>query len=306
MDTTALALSGVTKSFGDTKAVAGIDIAIKRGEIVALLGPNGSGKTTSLDIALGLTSPDSGSAKLFGADPIAAINRNLVGVMLQANSLPTDDRVGRIITLLARIAGASGTVDSLVKRTEIDGLLTRHVAQLSGGELQRVRLAIALIGDPELLILDEPTAGMDPNARRNFWRLMRREADAGRTIIFATHQLNEAEMFAPRTIVLSHGSVVADGPTAEVRGLTASQHLTALIDEENWPTLHDQLADALAEDDSVDFARGQLAITGADLKDVAIAVLSSPDTHAVELRNSTLDDSFEMLTTTPDAERVTA
>lgn len=306
MDTTALALSGVTKSFGDTKAVAGIDIAINRGEIVALLGPNGSGKTTSLDIALGLTTPDSGTAKLFGADPVAAINRNLVGVMLQANSLPTDDRVGRIVTLLAKIAGASGTVDSLVKRTEIDGLLSRRVAQLSGGELQRVRLAIALIGDPELLILDEPTAGMDPNARRNFWKLMRREADAGRTIIFATHQLNEAEMFAPRTIVLSHGSVVADGPTAEVRALTASQHLSALIDEEKWPTLRDQLADALDDDDTVDFARGQLAIKGADLKDVAIAVLSSPDTRAVELRNSTLDDSFEMLTTNSDAERVSA
>lgn len=181
-----------------------------------------------------------------------AIDRNLVGVMFQASSLLTDDRVGRIITLLAKLAGTAETLPALLERTNISGLLGRRVGQLSGGELQRVRLAIALIGDPELLILDEPTAGMDPNARRIFWDLMRREADAGRTIIFATHQLNEAEMFAPRTIVLAEGRVVADGPTAEVRALAASQRLTAVVDDADWPALQQLLLPILRESDVID------------------------------------------------------
>lgn len=301
MAETALTLRGVHKSFGTTHAVRGIDVEIGRGEIVALLGPNGSGKTTSLDMALGLTRPDEGTAALFGAPPAEAINRNLVGVMLQSGSLLRDDRVGRILTMLARIAGVADTVPALAKRTRIEDLLGRYVRQLSGGELQRVRLAIALVGDPELLILDEPTAGMDPGARREFWELMRTEADTGRTIVFATHHLNEAELFAPRTIVMHEGRVVADGQTSEVRALAASQHLTAALDAQDWPGLRAELAAVLGQSDAIDYARGQLTITGPDLRKAAIVVLSHEAARAVELKNSTLDDSFALLTTAKSA-----
>ena len=210
-------LQGVTKTYGSVHAVNGIDMEIRRGEIVALLGPNGAGKTTTINMLLGLQVPTAGTIEVFGTSPGGAIRQGLVGAMLQEGKLMSGVLLGEFIDFVRGLYPAPLSKEELLDLTGLRGFEKRRIDRLSGGQTQRVRLAMALAGAPEMLLLDEPTAAMDVEARREFWASMHAYAARGNTLLFATHYLEEAETFASRLIVIAQGKTIADGTIQEIQ-----------------------------------------------------------------------------------------
>ena len=213
----AVAFAGVRRSYGPTVALDGVDLRIAAGETVALLGPNGAGKSTAISLMLGLIQPDDGSVQVLGQDARTAVRGGRVGAMLQESGLPILTRVGELVELIRRLSPRPMPADEIVRRAGLAGLVERRTESLSGGEAQRVRFAMAIAGDPDLLFLDEPTVAMDVETRRAFWADMRAFAAEGRTILFATHYLEEADQVADRIVVLDHGRIVADGSAAQIK-----------------------------------------------------------------------------------------
>jgi ABC-2 type transport system ATP-binding protein len=231
MTTPALRAISLTKQFRDQggetiTAVDDIDLTIGTGEIVAFLGPNGAGKTSTIDMFLGLTSPTSGTVEVYGETPHRAVVDGRVSAVLQTGGLLPDFTVRETIRAIAALHGRPERVDVVLERAGLGPLADRLVQACSGGEQQRLKFALALVPDPDLVILDEPTTGMDVSARQQFWDTMRADAADGRTIVFATHYLAEADAFADRTVLMAHGRIRADGPTAEVRATYGGQTLT--------------------------------------------------------------------------------
>ena len=218
----AIRATGLRKTFraaGGSRVVAvdRVDLTVQPGEIVAFLGPNGAGKTTTVDMLLGLTGPDDGTIEVYGTAPRRAVVDGRVSAVMQTGGLLDDFTVAETVRAIAALHGRSDRVDAVLERAGLTRIARRRVRACSGGEQQRLRFALALLPDPDLMILDEPTAGMDVTARREFWDTMRADAAAGRTILFATHYLAEADEFAERTVLMSDGRIVEDGPTADVR-----------------------------------------------------------------------------------------
>ena len=199
-------MRGLRRAYGGVPAVDGVDLAIAPGEVVALLGPNGAGKSTVVGMLLGLTRPDAGTVAVFGRTPQRAVADGLVGAVLQNGGLPDDVTAGEVVRLVAALFPRSLPVDDVLRRAGIADVAAKRYGRLSGGQKQRVRFAAALVGDPRLLVLDEPTVAMDVAARRDFWTAMR-ATDA--TVLFATHYLAEAEEFADRVVLLRDGRVVS-------------------------------------------------------------------------------------------------
>src|SRR4051794_24923702 len=199
----AVSLSGVTKSFGDVEAVRGIDLELQQGEIVAFLGPNGAGKTTTIDMILGLSRPTSGTARVLGLEPRQAIARGLVSAVMQTGGLIKALTVRERVESPASLFADTTPVDEVLATSGITEIADRKVGKCSGGEQQRLRFAMALLPDPALLLLDEPTTGMDVEGRRAFWAAIRRDAAQGRTVLFATHYLEEADQYADRIVLIS-------------------------------------------------------------------------------------------------------
>ncbi len=214
--TPALQATNIHQSFGHVDALRGVNLTLMPGEIVALLGVNGAGKSTFLDIVLGLATPTQGDISVYGMSPREAVRRSLVGAMLQTGALPRDGKVRNTIDLVAAMHANPIPTDELLERTNLTKLAKRPLNKLSGGEVQRVRLALALSGNPDFLILDEATAGMDALARRAFWDTMHAEAAEGRTLLFATHYLTEARKEADRIVIIDAGKVLLDAPTEQV------------------------------------------------------------------------------------------
>ena len=210
-------LAGVERSFGTVRAVAGVSLAVDEGEVVALLGPNGAGKTTTIEILLGLINADHGDVSLFGGSPDKAIAEGLVGAMLQDGGLMTGVSVAELLNMLRTQYPDPVTVDRALALTGLVGLERRRVDRLSGGQTQRLRAACALIGNPRFVVLDEPTVAMDVEARHGFWTAMRSLAAEGRTILFSTHYLEEADEFADRVVVLGGGRVLADSSPSAIK-----------------------------------------------------------------------------------------
>ncbi|WP_066934767.1 ABC transporter ATP-binding protein [Microtetraspora fusca] len=225
----AVAVRGLRKHYGEVRAVDGVDLVIAPGEVVALLGPNGAGKSTTVDLMLGLASPDEGEVALLGLPPREAMVKGGVGVMLQEAALLDDVTVRETLEVIAGLHRTPMPVDEALRRAGVEELGDRRGALLSGGQKQRVRFAMAVVSDPDLLVLDEPTAAMDVESRRDFWRSMRDFTDTGRTVLFATHYLEEAEAYADRVVFMRAGKVVADGPVAMVLASVGGRVLRATV-----------------------------------------------------------------------------
>ncbi|WP_432560685.1 ABC transporter ATP-binding protein [Granulicoccus sp. GXG6511] len=199
------------------RAVRGADLLITPGETVALLGPNGAGKTTLLDMICGLTRPTAGTVRVLGRSPRRAVAAGRVSAVLQSGGLLPDLTVGETVDLFARLHRARDRADAVLQEVALSALKRRRVGACSGGEQQRLRIALSLIPDPEFLILDEPTTGMDLGARQSFWRGMRQRMASGSTLLYATHYLDEVDGVADRVLLMAAGRIVVDGSVAEVR-----------------------------------------------------------------------------------------
>lgn len=309
METTpALELRALTKSF-DTggnrfNAVDGLDLRIEPGEIVALLGPNGAGKTTTIDMVLGLADATSGHISVLGARPRAAVRTGRVSAVLQTGGLLRDLTVRETVLAIASLHGVTHRASQVMEATDIQGLARRKVVKCSGGEQQRLKFALALLPDPDLLILDEPTAGMDVNARREFWKTMRQDAASGRTVIFATHYLEEAENFAQRTVLMNGGRIVADGSTAGIRALAAGRIVTATLPGADMPRIDDPRLGTLRGlpgTTAMETNGHRVAITTTDSDAAALHLLSVLGGTDLEISAPSLEAAFIDLTRKPVA-----
>ena len=304
----AIEITGLTRGFGSgerrVQAVDGVDLSVRRGKIVALLGPNGAGKTTTIDMLLGLSSPDGGTVRVLGQSPRQAVASGRLSALLQTGGLLSDLTVAETVDVIAGFHSASARVPEVMERTGLTAIAKRKVSKCSGGEQQRIKFALALLPDPDVLVLDEPTTGMDVVARRNFWQAMAEEAGAGRTIVFATHYLEEAEQFAQRTVVMNRGKIVADGATAELRsslgGRTVTATLPAPIDQSTVGAILDELkragllAGVQASDMQIDSA-GVMRVRTAH-SDALAAKLLALGAHDLEIVAPTLETAFTTLT----------
>lgn len=290
-NTPAVRLAGVTKDFGTVHAVRGIDIEIEPGEMVAFLGPNGAGKTTTIDMILGLSRPTTGDVEVLGMQPRQAIARGLVAAVMQTGGLLKDLTVRETVQYTASLFADTKPVEDVLESAGITGIADRRVAKCSGGEQQRLRFAMALLSDPALLLLDEPTTGMDVEGRRSFWSAIREDAQQGRSVLFATHYLEEADQYADRIILISNGLVVADGTGSEIKALATGRVVRA--------TLRDADTDALAAIGGVDTVevRGeQVYVHAKDSDTVARYLLNETGARDLEIVARGLEDAFLSLT----------
>jgi ABC-2 type transport system ATP-binding protein len=206
---------------GRVTALDHVSFEIARGATVALLGPNGAGKSTAIDTMLGLRKPTSGQVRVDGVTPSAAVAAGKIGGMVQTGGLPEGAKVSELIGLFRQLYRGRRSQAELVRLAGLTDIADRRVEQLSGGQTQRVRFALALAGRPDLLFLDEPTTALDVESRRSFWQSVHAIAEQGTTVLFATHYLDEADQNAGRIIVVSHGTVVADGTPAQIKAYTS-------------------------------------------------------------------------------------
>lgn len=301
----ALSLRGLRKEFaspaGPVGAVDGVDLEIAPGEVVAFLGPNGAGKTSTIDMVLGLSAPTSGTVRVFGADPADAIAAGRVAAVMQTGGLLRDITVAETVALTAALFGSSGSPVPYLERAGIAGIADRMVGKCSGGQQQRLRFAMALVSEPDLLLLDEPTTGMDVEGRREFWAAIRADAAAGRTVVFATHYLEEADTYADRVVLVSEGRVVADGSTAEVKSLASGRTVSARVDDDGERAAVAAQLRALPVVDAIDHRGSRLVVRTADSDDVARFLLTQTAARDLEVASDNLEDAFVALTTAATA-----
>jgi ABC-2 type transport system ATP-binding protein len=288
----AIDMAGVYKAYGKTQAVDGIDLTVAPGEIVALLGPNGAGKSTTIDMLLGLREPDRGKVQIFGQAPTTACASGLVGATLQSGGLPTEFTVLELVDLMRAFYPSALPSGDIVKRAGISELTARRTDALSGGERQRVRFALAIVPDPDLMVLDEPTAAMDVESRQSFWAHMRAWAAGGRTVLFATHYLEEADTFADRIVLLRQGRVVADGATTEIRALSRGRILRCTLAHADGALL-EQLPGV-----TVAAVHGHGVTLTTSESDATLRALLDrhPDARDIEITGAGLNETFLTLT----------
>jgi ABC-2 type transport system ATP-binding protein len=293
----AVELAGLTKSFGTVRAVRGIDLTVRPGEIVAFLGPNGAGKTTTIDMMLGLSQPDSGTARVYGMDPQAAVRHGLISAVMQTGGLLKDLTVRETLELTASLFSDTKPISEVMDRAGIADIGDRRVGKCSGGQQQRLRFAMALLPDPELLVLDEPTTGMDVTGRRDFWQAIRQDAEQGRTVLFATHYLEEADAYADRIVLVAHGRVVADGTASEVKAIVSGRTVRATLPDADLVALQ-----ALPGVESVEVRGDSVLIASRDSDSVARHLLTHTGARDLEITSRGLEDAFISLTADPDSE----
>ena len=291
----AVSATGLYKDFGSVHAVRGIDLDIRQGEIVAFLGPNGAGKTTTIDMILGLSEPTAGSVTVLGQTPRSAIAHGLVAAVMQTAGLLKDITVRETLELTGSLFVHRASVDSVMLRAGISDIASRRVDKCSGGQQQRLRFAMALLSDPELLILDEPTTGMDVAGRRDFWAAIRQDATRGRTILFATHYLEEADEYADRVILVRQGRIVADGTAAQIKAMAAGRTVRATV-----PGATSRLLEAVPAAESVELRGETVLIHSKNSDAVARYLLTGTGARDLEIESRGIEDAFLALTS--DAE----
>ena len=287
----AVRLAGVTKDFGPVHAVRGIDLSLQPGEIVAFLGPNGAGKTTTIDMVLGLSHPTSGTVDVLGMQPRQAIARGLVSAVMQTGGLLKDLTVRETVQYTASLFADTAPVDQVLATAGIESIVDRRVGKCSGGEQQRLRFAMALLPDPALLLLDEPTTGMDVEGRRAFWSAIRADAQKGRTVLFATHYLEEADQYADRIVLISHGRIVADGTGSEIKARAAGRTVRATL-----PGADAAVLSRLDGVESVDIRGDAVYVHARDTDAIARFLLTETAAHDLEITARGLEDAFLSLT----------
>jgi ABC-2 type transport system ATP-binding protein len=221
-------LEGVNKNYGNIQALRGVDFRVRAGEVVALLGPNGAGKTTAVKLLLGLLQPNSGRARVFGGDPTNPENRTRTGAMLQVGRVPETLRVREHIDLFSTYYSQPMASADVLAAAGLENLSDRKFGDLSGGQKQRVLFALAICGDPDLLFLDEPTVGLDVEARRMLWDEIRRMVSRGKTVLLTTHYLQEADALADRVAVINQGQIIAQGTPSEIKAKTAGKRIRCI------------------------------------------------------------------------------
>ena len=287
---------GLTQIFrtrsGNVTAVDNLDLTIDKGEIVALLGPNGAGKTTLIDMLLGLSTPTRGVLTIDGASPKAAIQSGNIGAVLQTGGLLKDLTVQQTLDMLASLYPTRLDMNQVLANADLTELAHRKVGKCSGGQQQRIRFAIATMHDPNILILDEPTTGMDVTARRTFWERMDKLAETGKTIIFATHYLEEAQNFAQRIVLMNNGKIIADGTSEEIRDLTGGRHVSFLADKPITFSEYPMLSVETSEENGA--YRHRTTVASAD--EFARVLLTKYTVRDLEIVKPSLDESFVQLT----------
>ncbi|MGW5426173.1 ABC transporter ATP-binding protein [Streptomyces sp. NPDC004059] len=290
-ENTAVSFTGAVKTYGAVRAVDGVDLEIGPGQTVALLGRNGAGKSTTIGLLLGLYEPDAGAVELFGTAPERSVRAGRVGAMLQDARPVPRVTVGELVTFLASRYPAPMPVARALELAGIADLAGRRVDRLSGGQVQRVRFALALAGDPALLVLDEPTAALDVEARHAFWDSMRTYARRGHTVLFSTHYLQEADAHADRIVVIDRGRIVADGTSEELRRAAGGNLVCVDLagrDAESFGLLPGVRSVEVQGD------RVRLRTDDSDTTVVALAELGA--IRNLEVAPASLDDAFLALT----------
>jgi ABC-2 type transport system ATP-binding protein len=289
---TAVALTGLRKSFGQVTAVDGIDIVVAPGEVVALLGPNGAGKTTTIEMMLGLRKPDAGTVRLFDLEPHEAVRTGRVGAMMQTGGLVGDIYVRDAVRLIAAMHAAPLSVEQALDLAGIADLANRQVRTLSGGQRQRVLFALAVVPDPDLIVLDEPTVGMDVESRRAFWAAMRVLAKDGRSVLFATHYLEEADANADRIVLMTRGTVVADGPATQIKATVDVRRIRCTLADP-----HSERLARLPGVRTVDVHGDSVTLACSDADTALRALLAAePTARDFEVTGADLEDAFLALT----------
>ncbi|MFB7912659.1 ABC transporter ATP-binding protein [Streptomyces sp. NPDC056061] len=296
--TAAVSFAQVSKVYGEVRAVDGLTLELHPGETVALLGPNGAGKSSTLDLLLGLRTADSGSVRVFGTTPQDAIAAGRVGAMLQSGGLMEDVKVEELVRLACDLHPRPHPVNEVMSRAGITQIADRVVNKLSGGQEQRVRFALATAGANDLIVLDEPTTGMDVTARQAFWATMRDQAEQGRTVLFATHYLEEADAIADRVLVLHKGRLLADGTAAEIKARAGARRISFELD---GPV--DEVAlRALPHLSALDVSGGRVRIQSHDADATVHAVYAlGLRPRALEVAGLGLEQAFVAITEAEEA-----
>ncbi|GAA0387145.1 ABC transporter ATP-binding protein [Acrocarpospora corrugata] len=289
----AIAFDQVSRSYGDALAVDRLDLEIPRARTVALLGPNGAGKSTSISLLLGLIRPTSGTVRVFGRTPEEAVSGGEVGAMLQDGTLIPELTVAETVDFIRRLYPRPLGLAEILRIADLTEVAKRRADRLSGGQIQRVRFALAIAGAPRLLVLDEPTAAMDVESRRRLWASMRAYAADGHTVLFTTHYLEEADENADRVIVIARGKVVADGTAAEIKAGAGGQTASFAIGGQPSGALA-----TLPHVSGVELRSGRATLRTADL-DATIAALyrgTTLDVRDLRIGGADLEEAFLALT----------
>jgi ABC-2 type transport system ATP-binding protein len=287
----AVRLQEIYKNFRHVQAIDGVTLAIKPGEVVALLGPNGAGKTSTIDIILGLSKPDSGTVSVFGIAPVQAIRRGLISAVMQNGGLLKDLTVAETVEYTSKLFVTTRPAREVMERAGITDIANRLVAKCSGGEQQRLRFAMALLSDPELIILDEPTQGMDVEGRHQFWQAIRDDASLGRTILFATHYLQEADSYADRVVLMRKGKIVADGTAVEIKSMGKRKVVRAHLSNPEISVLSaiDGVTEVVTQGEAI-------TITCSESDLVARYLLTQTNAKNLEISSVGLEEAFLALT----------
>ena len=281
-------LSAVSKRYRKVPALDGVDLELRPGEVLALLGANGAGKTTAIGLLLGLLAPDGGTAALFGQPPQSLAARRRIGVMLQSAGIPDASKVGELLELTRSYYPDPRSVADCVALAGLDGLLDRRYDRLSGGQQRRVQFALAVCGRPQLLFLDEPTSGLDIAARQGLWRAIRELVGQGSSVLLTTHYLEEAEALADRVVVLNRGRVVAAGSMGEIRAHVSQRRIRCMstLDADTvagWP----QVRSARREGDHI-----EMVVSDAAESVVRRLLELDPGLHELEVQRAGLAEAF--------------
>jgi ABC-2 type transport system ATP-binding protein len=298
----ALFLRGLRKTYTDVVAVDGLDLEVARGECFGLLGPNGAGKTTTIEICEGLTAPDSGTVELLALNWSANANqlRHRIGIQLQETQFPDKLTVEETLKLFRSFFHRGISVEESIRTAQLEEKRKSRVGGLSGGQKQRLAMACALVGDPELLFLDEPTTGLDPQARRHLWDLVDELKRAGRTIILTTHYMDEAERLCDRVAIMDHGKIIALGTPQQLIASIGGEHIVEFaLSSGAAPDTAQLLAIPGIQSHRVDAGLHQLSVSELHVAVPRIfAALTSQGLHLSEFRthSATLEDVFVNLT----------